>query len=1761
MKTLRLFVLIALLCNLYSLKAANPSKVQQFINHKDWNFVENKGQLVDQNRNPQSEIKYYGHQGGVYLYCKPGMLSFVFTKTESKEPEQISEATGSGIASPFGGGRGRNSAPQPSTISISRTDLVLLNANPNAEIIASDRQEYYENFYTTGDADHGITNVHTFKTITYKSIYSNIDMVLQAKDQGMEYSFIVHPGGKTSDIQMQWNGIEGAQALANGGYNFTNSLGSLKESAPKSFVGGKRVASQFINDGNSYGFNVSEYNKGKDLVIDPTLIWATYDGNSFNSGAIYSVFLDNSGNICFTGYTGGSSGLATSGAYHTAEQGNFDAVVAKFTNTGKPVWSTYFGGSDYDNAYGVSSDTHGNLFVCGYTKSTSGIATSGAFQTSFITGSSPLPYDAFLAKFDNSGNLDWSTYFGGGDIAFASGVIADTSGNAYMTGYVSGYTNIATTGAYQTSFGGGDQDAFLAKFSSSGNRIWSTFFGGSDDDFGMGINIDKSGYLYITGYTPSEKGITTSGAYQSTLGSGTASYLAKFNSSGSIVWGTYYGGNENSAQCVNTDRKGNIYIAGYTYGSSGISTSGVHQTSYGGGADAFVAKFTQKGILTWGTYYGGGRDDEAFGICADSIGNVYVSGYTQSNTGIATTGAYITSYSTGINAFLAKFRSNGSLNWGTYYAGSSQPNIYINDIGFSLASDTLENVYMGGETYDDSMATSGAFQTSFADIILSKFGFHPYKNSAGIMSILNPPSIFCAGSYPVKVSLQNFGSQNLDSVRINWSVDNKIQPVYYWKGSLKPNDTVSVKISNFSFKAGIAFVKAWTTRPNGLTDSVPLIDTTVIRDSINSVPLAKILASDTICSGTQISLGGSSVTGDKYSWTSSVSGFTSTISNPTVSPNSTRTYTLTETNAIGCSNSNSDTITVNALPAASVISNTVICIGSTISIGAATVTGSTYSWTNTVSGFTSTAANPTDSPTSTSTYTLTETNSNGCSKTHSVTVTVNIPVASVISNTAICTGNSVSIGKAPVSGSTYSWISSVSGFSSTASNPSVSPTSTSTYTLTETNSNGCVKSDAVKITVNPLPAASVISNATICSGTSISIGGTSVPGSSYSWVSSDPGFGSVIANPSVSPTSTNTYTITERNSNGCMKSDSVTITTKPIPAASVISNTTICPGNSISIGSTAVSGSTYSWTSTVSGYGSTLSNPIVSPVSAAIYTLTETNSVGCSKSNSVKIIVDNLPAASVISNTAICIGNAISIGDTTVTGSSYRWTSSVSGFSSTVADPSVSPTTVSSYTLTETDIHGCSNSNSVTITIHALPAASVISNTAICIGSSISIGAANVTGSRYSWVSTVPGFGSTVANPSVSPTSTSTYTLTETNSNGCSKTDTTTITVNTPPDKYTDTASFCNQATLQMPSGQPYKYLWQNVTPIDSSSSHLLKIAEFNSLRNACPLCSVLTFNVNVTNIYGCASISTIYVKYPKQITISQPSICLVTVDTLQHNQLTIEKPDSIIDSIGILKFKGNDWHIIGMIHRNHILQFTDNNSNVTAQTSTYRVVSYATDPCLDNVVTSDSSTAHTTILLQVSYTSQGLYALNWTPYVGLSSSDLLGYYIYKGTSPNDLKPYDTTQSILNTAYVDIKDSTDALNYYFVEATKKSGCDETAQLKRAPNTPIRSNSIYTKVLKGSINISNQPGSLNLQVFPNPFHTSATIRYSLPNNSDIHLSLYDLNGKLISVLADQKQMKGNYQLDINAEKYHLNPGVYLLKFMAGDAVENKRVVLY
>jgi hypothetical protein len=287
----------------------------------------------------------------------------------------------------------------------------------------------------------------------------------------------------------------------------------------------------------------------------------------------------------------------------------------------------------------------------------------------------------------------------------------------------------------------GSGDAFLVKFNSSGVKQWGTYFGGASSgasgmEKGLSCATDALGNVYMTGHTPSTSGIATAGAHQTIYGgSSTDAFLVKFNSSGVIQWGTYYGGEgvDIGYSCA-TDASGNVYMAGdaqqQNLPASGISTIGAHQSAYGGGySDGFLVKFDSNGLRQWGTYYGGSLLDVSFSCATDASGNVYMSGETQSFTGIATSGAHETTVN---DAFLVSFNSSGVRQSGTYYGG----------VRAVCTTDAAGNVYITGYTQSNSgIATAGAHQTAngnngYNDAFLVKFS----GISVGINETVNEKS-------------------------------------------------------------------------------------------------------------------------------------------------------------------------------------------------------------------------------------------------------------------------------------------------------------------------------------------------------------------------------------------------------------------------------------------------------------------------------------------------------------------------------------------------------------------------------------------------------------------------------------------------------------------------------------------------------------------------------------------------------------------------------------------------------------------------------------------------------------------------------------------------------------------------------------------------------------------------------------------------------------------------------------------------------------
>lgn len=885
------------------------------------------------------------------------------------------------------------------------------------------------------------------------------------------------------------------------------------------------------------------------------LLWSTYFNDTNVAGnQTIDVATDRLGNVYITGYTTSNTGIATKGAYQTSYSGGTyfgDTYLAKFNSAGKLMWGTYFGGSGDELPAGITTDKSGNIFITGSTTSSSGIATKGAYQTSYggSTGSS-YSGDAYLAKFDTSGKLLWATYYGSFYDEVGSGIATDTSNNVYMVGGKSG-----SAGTF----------AFLVKFNQFGGFLWDTLLG-NHLQVGDGVAIDPIGDVYITGYTRDQSGIATSGAYQTSYSGGQNSYLniggdaflSKLDSSGKLLWSTYYGGNDNDVgTSLITDNKGNVYVTGFTYSDSGIATSGAYQTFFGGkpywenasfpGGDAFLAKFNNNGNIDWATYYGGERNEIGVGISQDIAGNIYITGNTYSSNLITTSGSYQTSFAgtddssgwLGGDAFLAKFSNTGKFLYGSYFGGRKD------DWSEGVATNS-NNVYITGGTYSGSgIVTSGAFKTN-ADTangngFLAKFHFKTYIRDAGVYSVYDPEQSLCKDSLQIRIGIINYGSDTLKSVKLNWSFNNVQQTPYYWTGHLLTDSTYTISLGKYKFHKGKDTIIAWTSLPNGLSDSFPANDTVKKIIKINVFPKDYIVANSGVCSGEVITIGNAPTNGIHYFWKSNPIGVYSTKSNPTVYPIVTSTFYLEAMSNDGCKDSDSTTVSVYTFPVKSAGNDTSICAGSSLVIGKASINDITYSWTSNPSGFTSLISNPSVNPNNTTTYYLTITSSCG-SRLDSVIVKVlKSPNANTGKNHSVCLGDSTSLGSSSISGNTYSWLSTPSGYSNKTSDPTVSPTTTTTYILIETiTSTGCTKTDSVVITVKPLPTASFTTNTT---GLTATCKPKDSLLASYSWNFGD-GTKDTAREPKHTYPSKGIYTIslTATDSNGCSSTDSLTIT-------------------------------------------------------------------------------------------------------------------------------------------------------------------------------------------------------------------------------------------------------------------------------------------------------------------------------------------------------------------------------------------------------------------------------------------------------------------------------------------------------------------------------------------------------------------------------------------------------------------------------------------
>lgn len=317
------------------------------------------------------------------------------------------------------------------------------------------------------------------------------------------------------------------------------------------------------------------------------LIYSTYLGGSGDEGC-RGIAVDIEGGTYVTGSTS-SADFPTQIPFQGSLGGNHDAFVTKLNSAGSGMdYSSYLGGSGDEAGHGIAVDAGESAFLTGVTSSEN-FPTVDPFQAAFGGGTR----DAFVTKLNSAGNeLIYSTYLGGSgeeNYDWPSGIAVDSNGSAYVTGNTNS-TYFPTQNPFQASLGG-NHDAFVTKFSSTGSELtYSTFLGGTNNDFGRGIDVDVAGNAYVIGTTASIN-FPTQIPIQESNGGNYDAFITELNPSGSrTLYSTYIGGidYENGASIkVNVGR--NAYVTGLSV-SGDFPTLSAFQASYGGMGDAFVAK-------------------------------------------------------------------------------------------------------------------------------------------------------------------------------------------------------------------------------------------------------------------------------------------------------------------------------------------------------------------------------------------------------------------------------------------------------------------------------------------------------------------------------------------------------------------------------------------------------------------------------------------------------------------------------------------------------------------------------------------------------------------------------------------------------------------------------------------------------------------------------------------------------------------------------------------------------------------------------------------------------------------------------------------------------------------------------------------------------------------------------------------------------------------------------------------------------------------
>lgn len=965
------------------------------------------------------------------------------------------------------------------------------NSNPAVQISGTDKYSFVRNYYRGSDPEKWADNVSVYEGVKYQNIYSGIDIHIYNSDKHLKYDFIVNPGADYKNIKMDYDGPD-EMRIDYGHLYIKTSVGVILEQKPYAYqeINGNKteVACKYVLEGNKLSFAIrGNYNRSLPLVIDPTLVAATYTGSTADNWGFTATY-DLSGNI-YTGGIAASNGYPTTvGAFQTTFGGGgfggigfpFDISLSKLNPTGTALlFSTYYGGSDNEQPHSMFVNNNNELFVVGRTYSANFPATSGAYDQSFNGGA-----DIILGKFNSTGGLLASTFLGGsaddcvnydanayGGTKYnyaddgRSEIMLDNASNVYVAACTQSANFPTTAGAYDATLAG-TQDGCVFKMNSTlTSLMFSTYLGGTGDDAAYGLKIGNNQDIYVTGGTTSNNFPATAGVLHPTYMGGQADgFISVFNNTGTTLLRSTFMGTSafDQSYFIEYDSGNNIYVFGLTTGAY-PATAGVYTNP---NSAQFIHKLDAALSTTlFSTVVGTGSlapNISPTAFLVDSCESIYIAGWgrcqafgtpnSNTVTGMPITANAQQSSTDGCDFYFMVLTPNAKSLWyGTFYGENTMTEPDHVDGGTSrfdrrafiyqsvCASCGNNNAF---PTMPGSLSTNNNSSNCNNAIIKMDVSVHPIAKAN-----LTGPNTGCA---PFTVPFNTTGSAASDFI---WNF-----------GDGSPSDT-ALNISHTYTAVGTYTVTLYAMDSLGVC---AYIDSSKLVITVGLPPTLQMAQVDNKCFGDNTGTATVTATGGfipySYLWTAN--------SQTTVSATGlvASTYTVQVTDSVGCKSTQTVTITEPTPVVGSVINSTnVSCRGGNDGSAAASATGGTgtitYSWNTTPA-----QPGPLSTNLSAGTYLVTMTDSNGCFITDSVLIT-EPPGMTLTSATTPC-GCGVTNGTASVSSSgglapyTYLWLT-----NPVQTSAFISGLGVGSYSVIITDSKGCLEVNMVTINGVPPPQA------------------------------------------------------------------------------------------------------------------------------------------------------------------------------------------------------------------------------------------------------------------------------------------------------------------------------------------------------------------------------------------------------------------------------------------------------------------------------------------------------------------------------------------------------------------------------------------------------------------------------------------------------------------------------------------------------------------